>query len=131
MKETSNSAPFQFDNPTDVAVAANGDLYVVDGYGSQIVSRFDKNFKHIKTISGPGKEHGKFKVCHGVWVSTLRQEPELYIADRVNDRLEVYSLDMEYKRSDPGFPQAVLLLSARRAHLRAGTRRPRVDPGRE
>ena len=53
--------------------AANGDIYVVDGYGSQLLYRFDKNFKHIKTIGGPGKEHGKFNTCHGVWVSTLRQ----------------------------------------------------------
>ena len=73
-----------------MAVAANGDIYVVDGYGSQKLHRFDKNFKLIKTIGGRGKENGKFNTCHGIWVSTLKKEPEIYIADRHNDRLEVF-----------------------------------------
>jgi len=98
-KEGPTSQKFDFKNPTDVAVSANGDIYIVDGYGSQLVYRFDKNFKHIKTIGGPGKDHGKFSVCHGVWISTLRAEPEVYIADRANNRLEVYSLELEYKRT--------------------------------
>jgi hypothetical protein len=90
-------------NPTDVAIAPNGDIYVVDGYGSQLVHRFDKSFKLIKTIGGPGKENGKFNTCHGVWVSTLKSEPEVYIADRANNRVEVYSLALEYKRTLPNF----------------------------
>ena len=92
---------FDFKNPTDVAVAPNGDIYIVDGYGSQLVHRFDRNFKHLKTIGGPGTEHGKFKTCHGVWVSTLGAEPEVYIADRANNRLEVFSPELEYKRTVP------------------------------
>src|SRR5262245_23054867 len=102
VKAGSESQPFDFTNPTDVAVAANGDIYVVDGYGSQKVYRFDKNFKLLKTIGGPGKGHGKFNTCHGVWNNTLRKEPEVYIADRHNDRIEVYSLELDYKRTvDP------------------------------
>jgi hypothetical protein len=96
--ETETSQKFNFTNPTDVAVAANGDIYVVDGYGSQLVHRFDKNFKLIKTMGGRGKENGKFNTCHGVWISTLNKEPEVYIADRHNDRIQVFSLDLEFKR---------------------------------
>lgn len=98
-KENETARKFDFTNPTDVAIAANGDIYVVDGYGSQLVHRFDKNFKLIKTIGGRGKENGKFNVCHGVWINTLKKEPEVYIADRANNRLEVYSLELEYKRT--------------------------------
>src|SRR6266540_1119508 len=90
----------QWTNPTDVAVAPNGDIYVVDGYGSQRVSRFDKNFKHIKTIGGRGKEHGQFNTCHGVWIKLVKgREPEVYIADRHNDRIEIFSLELDFKRS--------------------------------
>jgi hypothetical protein len=99
VKSGSDSQPFDLTNPTDVAVAPNGDIYIVDGYGSQKVHRFDKNFKWLKTIGGPGKDHGQFNVCHGVWVSTLGKEPEVYIADRHNDRIEVFSLELEYKRT--------------------------------
>src|SRR5581483_11410183 len=102
-KESSTSQKFDFDNPTDVAVAATGDIYVVDGYGSQLLHRFDKNFKLIKTIGGPGKAHGQFNTCHGVWISTLRKEPEVYVADRQNNRIEIYSLDLVYLRTIGGF----------------------------
>ena len=57
------------------------------------MSRFDK------TIGGRGKDHGLFNTCHGVWINTLRKEPEVYIADRHNDRIEVFSLELDYKRT--------------------------------
>jgi hypothetical protein len=101
-KEDANTQKFDFTNPTDVAVAPNGDIYIVDGYGSQKVHRFDKNFKLIKTIGGRGKDHGLFNTCHGVWISTLNKDPEVYIADRANNRVEIYSLDLEYKRTIEG-----------------------------
>ncbi len=109
-KEGSTSQKFEWTNPTDVAVAANGDIYVVDGYGSQRVSRFDKNFKHIKTIGehtakqdfGPNAPHGTFNTCHGIWVNTLKGDPEIFIADRHNDRIEVYSMELDYKRTLAG-----------------------------
>src|SRR5258706_3083413 len=109
-KEGSTSQKFDWTSPTDVAVAANGDIYVVDGYGSQRVSRFDKNFKHLKTIgtktekgaAGPDAPHGTFNICHGIWINTLKSEPEVYIADRANGRIEVYSLEMDYKRTLKG-----------------------------
>ncbi len=100
-REASIAQKFSFTNPTDVAVAPNGDIYIVDGYGSQLVHRFDRDFRHLHTMGGRGTEHGKFNVCHGVWVSTLRDEPEVYIADRANNRLEVYSLGLDYKRTVP------------------------------
>jgi NHL repeat-containing protein len=99
----STAQKFDWTNPTDVAVAPNGDIYVVDGYGSQRVSRFDKNFKHLKTIGGRGTEHGRFNTCHGVWIKVIKgREPEVYIADRHNDRIEVFSLELEFKRSLKG-----------------------------
>jgi peptidylamidoglycolate lyase len=99
VKTTSTSDYFNFVSPTDVAIAPNGDIYVVDGYGSFLVHRFDKNFKLLKTIGGKGNGTGKFNIPHGVWVNTLKNEPEIYIADRANNRIEVYSPELEYKRT--------------------------------
>jgi hypothetical protein len=108
-KEGSTVQKFDWTNPTDVAVAPNGDIYVVDGYGSQRVSRFDQNFKHLRTIGGrspkpgTGADHGTFNTCHGIWIKVLRgREPEVYIADRHNDRLEVFDLELNYKRTLAG-----------------------------
>jgi hypothetical protein len=100
VKPGSTSQKFDWTNPTDVAVAPNGDIYVVDGYGSQRVSRFNRNFKHIRTIGGRGKEHGQFNTCHGIWIKNLKgREPEVYIADRHNGRVEIFDLELQYKRS--------------------------------
>lgn len=107
-KEDATHQAFKWTNPTDVAVAPNGDIYTVDGYGSQIVSRFDKNFKHLRTIGGhskqkgPDAEHGLFNTCHGVWINTLKDTPEVYIADRANSRYEVFDLELNYKRTIKG-----------------------------
>jgi len=110
-QEDATHQKFTWTNPTDVAVAPNGDIYTVDGYGSQIVSRFDKDFKHLKTIGGraptdakkgPDAPHGTFNTCHGVWINTLKDTPEVYIADRANGRYEVYDLELNYKRTISG-----------------------------
>ncbi len=100
--ESDTSMEFEWSNPTDVAVAPNGDIYVVDGYGSQRVSRFDKDFKHLGTIGSRGKNNGQFNTCHGVWISTLNKDPEVYIADRNNSRIQVFSLELEYQRTIAG-----------------------------
>ena len=108
--EDATHRKFDWTNPTDVAVAPNGDIYVVDGYGSQRVSRFDRNFKHLKTIGarsdakdkGVNAPHGTFITCHGVWISTLKSTPEVYIADRSNGRYEVFDLDLNYVRTVSG-----------------------------
>jgi hypothetical protein len=94
-------------NPTDVAIAANGDIYVVDGYGSQKVSRFDKNWKHLKTFGtktakeavGVNAPADTFNTCHGVWINTLKGGEEVYIADRQNGRVQVYDLALNYLRT--------------------------------
>ncbi len=90
---------FDWTNPTDVAVARNGDIYTVDGYGSQKVSRFDKNWKHIKTFGTKGTGNDQFNTCHGVWINTLKGNEEVYIADRANGRVQAYDLELTYLRT--------------------------------
>jgi peptidylamidoglycolate lyase len=97
--EDATHQKFDWTNPTDVAVAPNGDIYTVDGYGSQKVSRFTKDWKHIKTFGKKGAGQDEFNTCHGVWVNTLKGEPEIYIADRANGRLQVYDLELNFKRT--------------------------------
>ena len=97
--EDTTHQKFDWTNPTDVCVAANGDIYTVDGYGSQKVSRFDKNWRHIKTFGTKGNANDQFNTCHGIWINTLKAEPEVYIADRHNGRVQVYDLELTYRRT--------------------------------
>jgi peptidylamidoglycolate lyase len=97
--EDATHQKFDWTNPTDVCVAANGDIYTVDGYGSQRVSRFDKHWKHLKTFGKMGAGPDEFKKCHGIWVNTLKGAEEIYIADRENGRIQVYDPELTFKRT--------------------------------
>ena len=90
--------------PTWVAVneernGGNGDVWVADGYGQNKVHRYNKGGDYVSSISGEEGSAGAFTCPHAVFVDTRSSEPELYIADRGNGRIQVYDLDGGFKRS--------------------------------
>jgi hypothetical protein len=90
-------------SPTSVAVdekrfGGNGDIFVADGYGLSRVHRFDKEGTYLNTIDGREGAAGKFETPHAVFVDRRRGEPELYIADRGNKRVQVYGIDGKFRR---------------------------------
>jgi len=91
----------RFNQPTDLAVAPNGDFYVCEGYGGNVLQHFTRDGKHLRTIGAPGNGPGQFKTPHGIWVDRRKknQEPEIYVADRGNRRIQVLTLDGTYKRT--------------------------------
>jgi DNA-binding beta-propeller fold protein YncE len=99
---STTSIRFDLNQPTDLAIAPNGDIYVAEGYGGNRVQVFARNGKHLRTIGGPGSAPGRFNCPHGIWVDTRKREPELYIADRSNQRIQILSLDGTFKRSVSG-----------------------------
>ena len=80
-------------NPTNVAIAPNGDLYIGDGYGSYYVNQYNSKAEYIRTFGGNGSEPGKLKEPHGIWVDTRETRPVLVVADRRNNRLQRFTLD--------------------------------------
>jgi hypothetical protein len=90
--------------PTWVAVneerfGGNGDIWVTDGYGSNYVHRYDKTGRYLNSINGEEGKTGAFSCPHGIWVDTRKKEPELYVADRSNHRVQVYDPQGTYKRA--------------------------------
>ncbi len=79
-------------------LGGNGDIWVADGYGSFHVHRYDKGGHYLGSINGSEGEAGPFDCPHGLWTDTRSGEPELYIADRGNKRMQVYAMDGTYKR---------------------------------
>jgi hypothetical protein len=80
-------------NPTNIAIALNGDLYVGDGYGSYYVNQYNSRGEYIRTFGGKGSEAGKLNEPHGIWMDTRGTEPILVVADRRNNRLQRFTLD--------------------------------------
>lgn len=90
--------------PTWVAVneerhGGNGDIWVTDGYGSNHMHRYDKTGKYLNSINGEEGATGAFSCPHGIWIDTRKSEPELYVADRSNHRVQVYDVEGAYKRA--------------------------------
>ena len=84
-----------FDKPTDVAFAANGDVYVSDGYGNSRVVKFDKNGRFLLEWGQKGKGHGDFDTPHQV---RLDSTGDVYVADRENKRIQVFTPDGKFVR---------------------------------
>lgn len=87
--------------PTWVAVVeerwgGTGDIWVTDGYSTHLIHRYDANGRYLTSIDG--HEVGTFQCSHGIWIDTRRGEPELYIADRGNKRLVVFTSEGAFKR---------------------------------
>ena len=81
-------------NPTNVAIAPNGDIYVGDGYGSSYVNQYNSKGEYIRTFGGLGKEAGKLNCPHGLIVDTRAgKDPVLTVADRGNNRIQRFTLD--------------------------------------
>jgi len=89
-----------FNKPTDIAFAPNGDFYVSDGYGNSRVVKFNKEGKFLKTWGKKGTAAGEFNLPHSV---QLDAQQHVYVADRENNRIQVFDADGKYLRQMEGF----------------------------
>ena len=86
-KGSSGTGRSNFNLPTDVGFAPNGDLYVSDGYGSARVVKFSRDGKYILEWGTRGKGPGQFGLPHNVVVDA---QGKVYVTDRDNQRIEVF-----------------------------------------
>jgi hypothetical protein len=80
-------------NPTNVAIAPNGDVYVGDGYGAYYINQYNGKGEYIRTFGGRGSGAGQLAEPHGLWVDERGANPILVVADRRNNRLQRFALD--------------------------------------
>jgi len=91
-------------SPTSVAVdesrhGGSGDIWVADGYGQSLVHRFAADGSYLGALTGEEDgAAGRFACPHSVFIDRRRDEPELYVADRSNARVQVYGLDGRFHR---------------------------------
>ena len=77
----------EFNRPTDVAFAPNGDFYVSDGYGNSRVVKFSKEGRFLTAWGKKGDKEGEFNLPHSIVVD---REGRVYVGDRENYRLQVF-----------------------------------------
>lgn len=81
---------------TAMDIAPNGDLFVVDGYGSDFIHRFDSKGKYLKSFGGRGKAPYNFRTLHKIAVDIRFKPARIIGVDRENMRAVHLSLDGDF-----------------------------------
>ena len=80
----------EFNGPSDVLVAPDGSIFVVDGHGADgnnRVMKFDADGNFLKTWGTTGKEDGEFRDPHALAMDSTGR---LFVGDRANSRLQIF-----------------------------------------
>ena len=92
----SGSGPELFDQPTDVIVAPNGDIFVTDshrnGKNNRVV-RFTKNGTFVKEWGKKGSGRGELSEPHTI---AMDSRGRLFVGDRENNRIQIFDQDGGY-----------------------------------
>ena len=94
----SGDGPDTFNQPTDVAVARNGDIFVADGHresatgipGNNRIVKFSKNGKFLKQWGRKGTGPGELQEPHTI---ALDSQGRLFVGDRINNRIQIFDQD--------------------------------------
>lgn len=83
--------------PTETAIARNGDIYVVDGYGKDYVIQYDSKGKYIRHFGGRGNESRHLLNAHGICIDNRnKQAPCLVVTSRQQNAFKRYSFNGDY-----------------------------------
>lgn len=86
-------------NPTAITVAANGDIYLSNGYASNHIFKFDQTGKYLMHFGEKGNGLKQFNTAHGMTLDTRYEPNRLLICDRNHEpkgRLLHYTLEGEF-----------------------------------
>src|SRR5215471_5393854 len=85
-----------FDQPTDIYVAPNGDIFVSQGHGARPndrIFKFSKDGTYIKSWGKRGSGPGEFNTPHQLAMDSTGR---LFVADRVNNRIQIFDQDGKF-----------------------------------
>ena len=89
--------PDHFDAPSDVAVAANGDIFVADGHGfdtgNNRVVKFAKDGTFLKAWGKTGYAPGEFRQPHSIAIDL---QGRVFVADRFNNRIQIFDQEGKF-----------------------------------
>ncbi len=87
-----NTSKDLFNEPSDIAIAPNGDLYVADGHiaaqSNRRIVHLTKDGKFIEQWGTPGTGPGQFDNPHSI---ALDSAGRVFVGDRSNNRIQIFS----------------------------------------
>lgn len=83
--------------PTETLVAANGDIYVTDGYGHQFVIQYNAAGEYIRHWGGRGQGVAHFDCAHGIALDNRdTKNPTLLVTSRNENAFKRFTLEGKY-----------------------------------
>ena len=79
--------------------AADGSIFIANGYGDSRIFHFDAKGNYLRSYSGKGSDPGLLNCSHGLTLDTRYEQPLLLVCDRENRRLCHFDLDGRYVRT--------------------------------
>jgi len=88
--------PDTFNQPSDVVVAPNGNIFVADGHGGNSNARIVKFSPEGKFLSAWGKKGsapGEFDTPHAIAIDS---QGRIFVGDRGNNRIQIFDQDGKF-----------------------------------
>jgi streptogramin lyase len=88
--------PDTLNQPSDVVVAPNGDIFVADGHGGNSNARivkFSPEGKFIKAWGKKGSAPGEFDTPHAI---AMDSQGRIFVGDRANNRIQIFDQDGKF-----------------------------------
>lgn len=89
--------------PTNFAFLDDGGFLLADGYGANLIHRYDAKGKWESCFGGPGEGKGTFNTAHGLWIDRRGSEPIIVVTDRAHHTLQRFKMDGTYIDTLTGF----------------------------
>lgn len=124
------SGPDVFDQPSGIAIGANGDIFVTDGHGkNDRVLKFSKDGRFIKSWGRHGSGPGEFDQPHDISIGG--SQGRVFVADRSNSRVQIFDQDGTFIAAWTQFgrPSAVFVSNDDTLYVSDSTSNSRVNPG--
>jgi DNA-binding beta-propeller fold protein YncE len=107
--------------PNDVAIAASGDVFIVQGHGrgESRVLKFDRAGRFLDSWGGNGTGPGRFDTGHSIVIDA---QGLVYVADRQNRRVQIFDQAGTYLRewTFKGLPCGLYIDPAGQMYLVSG-----------
>ena len=119
---------YGFNRPTDIAWDRAGNIFIADGYNNSRAIKFDRNGRYLGEVGTRGNEPTQMNTPHSIQVDN---EGNVYVADRGNSRIQVFSNDLKQLKSlytDVGAPWAVCITPGPHQYLYSSNSYPDSSP---
>jgi DNA-binding beta-propeller fold protein YncE len=99
-----NPGPYDYGDPACMAFLPDGSFLVADGYWNSRIIKYNAQGEYVSEFGSLGSGPGQFDLVHGVAVD---RDLRIYVADRTNNRIQVFTPDGEFIEEWPNVTDPV------------------------